>query len=156
MGGVEGRRIDTLEEHRLATAAGGGFIIDNERRSMQIATRSLADATEFFLRPDPILSLEAVIGFHPRRNARKARYMRTLRFGNEVCYSTANMLVAVNTQSGSQRFFFEHKTHIDEFVVSPEYLVTCSAVSAERERIRPSSASRTPLQEVEVIAWSVA
>lgn len=66
----------------------------------------------FLLRPDPIMRLNQCIGSHPKFNSRSILFHRNPKYGSDVIYGSANMIISMNTKTMKQRFLFDHQDHV--------------------------------------------
>lgn len=59
--------------------------------------------------------------------------MTNPRLSNEAVYSSANMIICLNVNTGLQRFLYEHDQVIAQIFVHPMFLISTSYLEKETE-----------------------
>lgn len=112
----------------------------------------------FLLRPDPIMRLNQCIGSHPKFNSKSILFHKNQKFGNDVLYGSANMVVSMNTKSMKQKFLFDHIDHVKKIAMTSEFIISASKPGkGNNEKIKKKRKFNKLVedQEIQIIVWDV-
>jgi hypothetical protein len=118
---------------------------------------SIDPSDVFVLKPDPIMRLNQCIGSHPKFNSKSILFHKNMRYGNDVLYGSANMVVAMNTKSMKQKFLFDHQDHVKKLAMTSEFIISASKPGKgnnEKKKKRKYN-KLTQDQEIQIIIWDV-
>lgn len=112
----------------------------------------------FLLRPDPIMRLNQCIGSHPKFNSQSVLFHRNPKFGNDVLYGSANMIVSMNTKSMKQKFLFDHQDHVRKIAMTSEFIISASKPGkGNNDKIKKKKKFNKLVEdhEIQIIVWDV-
>lgn len=110
----------------------------------------------FLLKPDPIMRLSQCVGMHPRFNSQSIQFHRNAKFGSDVLYGTANMIVSLNTKSMKQKFLFDHKDPVKRITMTSEFIISVAKpYNAKKEKKKKRFNKLVNDEEIQVIVWDV-
>jgi hypothetical protein len=112
----------------------------------------------FLLRPDPIMRLNQCIGSHPKYNSQSVLFHRNQKYGNDVVYGSANMIISMNTKSMKQKFLFDHPDQVKKITMTSEFIISVSKPGeGNNEKVKKKKKFNKTLEdrEIQVIVWDV-
>lgn len=110
----------------------------------------------FMLKPDPIMRLNQVVGMHPQFNSHSIMFHKNAKYGSDVIFGTANMIIAMNTKSMKQRFLIDHNDHVKKITMTSEFIISVAKPGETKKSSKKKKFNKlVDDQEVHCIVWDV-
>ena len=111
----------------------------------------------FLLKPDPIMRLNQCLGMHPRFNSSSIIFHKNAKYGSDLIYGTANMIIAMNSKTMKQRFLIDHTDHVRKITMTSEFIISVAKPSKNNKKVNKKKKFNKLVEEeeIQVIVWDI-
>ena len=102
------------------------------------------------------MRLNQCLGMHPRFNSQSIQFHKNAKYGSDVIYGTANMIIAMNSKTMKQRFLIDHTDHVRKITMTSEFIISVAKPGDSKKTAKKRKFNKlVDEKEVHVIVWDV-
>ena len=152
------KRQFEIELHGKSTD-GEFSVINNEKflaQQQPTFEGSINPNDVFLMKPDPIMRLNQCLGMHPRFNSQSIMFHKNAKYGSDLIYGTANMIIAMNSKTMKQRFLIDHTDLVRKVTMTSEFIISVAKPNKNKKVKQKKKFNKLiDEEEIQVIVWDI-